>query len=180
MIIEYLKNNPFFEDLTHEELERVSEVCSVESFSRGNQIFSEGAPGDNFYIIVSGGVRIQKKIPKAGSETLRVLKAGEEFGEMALVEEMPRSASAVADEDLQLVCIGKPDLDRLFGEHHSIAVKILKVFCKTMSARLRESSERMIRVFEEMGIEMKDEESGEAVPTKSPMWYRIVWKVIGI
>jgi CRP-like cAMP-binding protein len=180
MIIEYLKHNPFFEDLSHEELDQVSKVCSLESFSRGEQVFSEDAPGDKFYIIVSGGVRIQKEIPKAGPETLRVLKAGEEFGEMALVEEMPRSASAVADEDSQLVCIGKSDLDRLFEEHHSIAIKILKVFCKTMSARLRESSVRMIRLFEEMGIEIKDEKSGEAIPHRSPMWYRFVWKVIGI
>jgi CRP-like cAMP-binding protein len=106
---------------------------------------------------------------------------------MALVEEMPRSASAIADEDSQLVSIGKSDLDRLFGENHSIAVKMLTAFCKTMSSRLRESSERMIRLFEELGrlfeelgIEIKDEKSGEAIPHKSPMWYRMMWKVIGI
>jgi len=57
---------------------------------------------------------------------------------------------------------------------------MLTAFCKTMSSRLRDSSQRMIRLFEEMGIEMKDEKSGEAIPHKSPMWYRMIWKVVGV
>ena len=180
MVIEYLKNNLFFEGLTREELDQISDVCSLEEFSKGDRIFSEGTPGDKFYIIVSGNVRIEKEIPKAGPETLRVLKSGEGFGEMALVEEMPRSASAVVDEDSRLVSIEKSDLDRLFGENYSIALKMLTAFCKTMSSRLRESSQRMTRLFEEMGIEIRDEKSGKAIPHKSPMWYRMVWKMIGI
>jgi CRP-like cAMP-binding protein len=180
MIIDCLKDNLFFKDLTHEELEQVSEVCSIEEFPRGERIFSEGEPGDKFYIIVSGVVRIEKEIPKAGAETLRALNPGEGFGEMALVEDMPRSASAIADVDSQLVSIGKTDLDRLFVEYYPIAVKMLTAFCKTMSSRLRESSQRMIRLFEEAGIEVKDEKSGEAVPYKSPMWYRALWRMIGV
>jgi len=180
MVIEYLKNNIFFEGLTHEDLDHVSQLCSLEEFSKGDRIFSEGAVGDKFYIIISGGIRIEKEIPKAGPETLRVLKPGEGFGEMALVEEMPRSASAVADEDSQLVSIGKADLDRLFGDNSTIAVKMLATFCKTMSSRLRESSERMIQLFEEKNIEVRDDKSGEAIPHKSPMWYRMVWKLVGI
>lgn len=180
MVIDYLRNNLFFEGLTQEELDQVSKVYSLEEFSKGDRIFSEGAVGDKFYIVVSGGVRIEKEIPKAGPETLRTLKPGEGFGEMALVEEMPRSASAVADEDSRLVSIEKSDLDRLFGENYSIALKMMTAFCKTMSSRLRESSLRMIRLFEEMGIEMRDEKSGKAIPHKSPMWYRMLWKMIGI
>jgi CRP/FNR family cyclic AMP-dependent transcriptional regulator len=180
MVIDYLRNNLFFEGLAHEDLDQVSKVCSLEEFSEGDRIFSEGAPGDKFYIIVSGGVRIEKEIPKGGPETLRTLTPGEEFGEMALVEEMPRSASALADEDSRLVSIGKSDLDRLFDENPSIAVKMLTAFCRTMSSRLRESSERMIRLFEESGIEMRDEKSGEAIPPKSPMWYRMLWKMVGV
>ena len=180
MVIEYLENTLFFEGLTPEELDQISNVCSLEEFSKDDRIFSEGTPGEKFYIIVSGGVRIEKDIPKAGAETLRLLKPGEAFGEMALVEEMPRSASAIADEDSRLVSIGKSDLDSLFGENHSIALKMLTTFCRTMSSRLRESSQKMIRLFEEKGIEMRDEKSGEAIPPKSPMWYRMLWKAIGI
>ena len=180
MVIDYLRNNLFFEGLTDGDLDQVSRVCSLEEFPKEDRIFSEGESGDKFYIIVSGGVRIEKKIPKVGPETLRKLKPGEAFGEMALVEEMPRSASAIADEDSRLVSIGKSDLDRLFGENHSVALKMLTAFCKTMSSRLRESSERMIRIFEEMGIDMRDEKSGEAIPHKSPMWYRMLWKLIGV
>jgi len=180
MVIDYLRNNLFFEGLTDGDLDQVSRVCSLEEFPKEERIFSEGESGDKFYIIVSGGVRIEKKIPKVGPETLRKLKPGEAFGEMALVEEMPRSASAIADEDSRLVSIGKSDLDRLFGENHSVALKMLTAFCKTMSSRLRESSERMIRIFEEMGIDMRDEKSGEAIPHKSPMWYRMLWKLIGV
>lgn len=180
MVIDYLRNNLFFEGLTDGDLDQVSRVCSLEEFPKEERIFSEGESGEKFYIIVSGGVRIEKKIPKVGPETLRKLKPGEAFGEMALVEEMPRSASAIADEDSRLVSIGKSDLDCLFGENHSIALKMLTAFCKTMSSRLRESSERMIRIFEEMGIDMRDEKSGEAIPHRSPMWYRMLWKLIGV
>jgi CRP-like cAMP-binding protein len=180
MIIDYLKDNRFFEGLTHQELAQVAEVCSLEEFSKGECIFSEGEPGEKFYITVSGGVRIEKEIPKAGPDTLKVLKPGEGFGEMALVEEMPRSASALADEDSRLISIGKADLDRLLGKHSTIGVKILTALCKTMSSRLRESIQRMIRLFEEAGIDMRDEKSGEVIPHKSPMWCRMLWMIIGV
>jgi len=174
------EEHSFLRGLTREELDQISNVCSLEEFSKGDRIFSEGTPGDKFYIIVSGGARIEKEIPKAGPETPRLLEPGEEFGEMALVEEMPRSASAVADEDSRLISIGKSDLDRLFGENYSIALKMLTTFCKTMSSRLRELSQRMIRLFEAKKIEIRDEKSGKAIPPKSPMWYRMLWKMVGI
>jgi len=57
---------------------------------------------------------------------------------------------------------------------------MLTTFCKTISSRLRESSERMIQLFEQKSIEVRDDKSGEAIPHKSPMWYRMVWKLVGI
>ena len=53
MVIDYLKSNLFFEGLTNQDLDQVSKVCSLEEFSKGDRIFSEGEPGDKFYIIVS-------------------------------------------------------------------------------------------------------------------------------
>jgi CRP/FNR family transcriptional regulator, cyclic AMP receptor protein len=103
-------------------------------FKETARIFTEGQSGSEMYVILSGKVRI---FISSGnySLTLAKLKKGDFFGEMALLEELPRSASAEAINDVELIALEKDDFKFLIQQHPDIAMKVLGKF----SARLRDA-----------------------------------------
>src|SRR4051812_24912295 len=90
-IVSVLEKVPLFEGLSHRDLEKVAKLVRGRTIQTGELLFKEGDPGDKFYILQSGSVEILKD--KAGSEPdrLAVKKAGDSFGEMALLTDAPRS-----------------------------------------------------------------------------------------
>ncbi len=142
-MIEFLKRVNLFENLNPNELAKIEKICRMEVFPKDTEIFKEGEPGDVCYVITSGEVRISKFIPNIGEEALAVLKPGSYFGEMALIDNFPRSAHAIANTDAALLAITKTDLDRILIMDRELGYKLLWVFTKTLSKRLRETNEKM-------------------------------------
>lgn len=138
-----LKKISLFESLTEDELEEVEKICKPERFGRDTVIFKEGTPGDKCYVIIKGEVRISKFIPNIGEEALAVLKPGDYFGEMALIDNFPRSAHAIANTDTEVIALSKSDLDKVLIADREMGYKLLWVFTKTLSRRLRETNEKM-------------------------------------
>ena len=98
-------------------------------------------------MVVSGAVRISTIVPGVGEEALTVLRSGEYFGEMALIDDAPRSASAIANEDSILISIGKNDFQNLLAKNTDLAYKLLWIFTRTLSARLRKTDEQLKSIF---------------------------------
>jgi CRP-like cAMP-binding protein len=142
-MIDLLKKIHLFENLTESELEKILTICVKKTYARDTVIFKEGEPGDQCYIITSGSVRVSKFIPNIGEEALAVLKSGDYFGEMALIDNFPRSAHAIANEDLDVFAINKTALDRILIDDRELGHKLLWTFTKTLSKRLRETNEKM-------------------------------------
>lgn len=138
-----LKRIQLFEELTDEELSDLSDICHKESFKAGERIFEEGAIGDKFFMIQRGEVRISKIIQGIGEEALVVLKEGSYFGEMALIDEAPRSATAICNTNTLVLVIDKEDFEKLLHQNHDIATKLLWTFVRTLSVRLRETNEKI-------------------------------------
>ena len=124
-------------------LRRIAAVGTRERHGSGAMIFSEGATGDKMYLILSGAVRISRQVPGMGEEALAVLKAGDYFGEMSLIDESPRSADARAHEDTELFVIRKEDLEDLLFVDRDLAYDLLWNFVRTLSGRLRETNDKM-------------------------------------
>ncbi|KPJ72238.1 hypothetical protein AMJ52_07005 [candidate division TA06 bacterium DG_78] len=123
-------------------------AISKEKRAKKNEvIFKEGAVGDAFYLIILGSVRISTIVPGVGEEALTILREGEYFGEMALIDDAPRSASAIANEDTLLLLIEKDNFRKLLAKETGIAYKLLWVFTKTLSARLRKTDEQLKSIF---------------------------------
>ncbi len=141
--IAYLRSLVFFEGLTDEECRKILQICTITRVTKETIIFEEGSFGDQCYIVVKGEVRVSKLIPGLGEEALAVLKPGDYFGEMALLDDFPRSAHAIASSDADLLAISKSDLDELLFFNRDIAYKMLWTFCRTLSARLRDTNERV-------------------------------------
>jgi CRP/FNR family transcriptional regulator len=105
------------------------------SFRRGEVIFEEGSAGRHLYVINAGGVDILRRAP-GGDVLIGSLGAGEIFGEMALVDDLPRSATAVAAEDgTELVAIDHPHFIYLIGQQPAFALVVLKALSLKLRAQ---------------------------------------------
>ena len=118
------EKNPFAKFLTH--------------FDNGQVLFHEGDDGDDMYIIQSGRVAIKKKV-KDGDTTLAVLEKGDFFGEMAILERLPRSASAEVVEEGDLIVISGEMFGDMIKANPEIAVRMLR----KQSIRLRETNKQL-------------------------------------
>jgi CRP-like cAMP-binding protein len=145
---ELLKNVYLFNDLSKPELERILGLAYDKEFGKEEAVFHEGEIGDALFIVMEGQIRISTMVPGVGEEALAVLKPGAYFGEMALIDDFPRSASAIAHEGpVKLLAIYKRDFKKLMAEDKEMAYKLMSVFIRTLSARLRETDEKLKSIF---------------------------------
>lgn len=97
------------------------------TFSKGDIIFCEYEPGNTFYFLMEGKVKITK-IMSDKEKILDILHPGEIFGEMAIIEEAPRSATIVAVDDVKALEFNKANFEVLMKSKPELAIKLLKVF----------------------------------------------------
>src|SRR5512146_32375 len=102
-----------FSSLKEHALQRLAPITHEEAYPAGTYIFRHGDVGDKLYLILDGRVRIARHIQGVGEEALAVLGAGQVFGEMALLDEAPRSADAKAHDRCRLLVITKDAFDDL-------------------------------------------------------------------
>ena len=134
---------PFFDGLTPEALAMIANVTTEETYASGTRLFQYGDPGDKLYIILEGKVRISREVGGMGEEALAVLGPGEVFGEMALLDESPRSAGALAHERCRLLVITKDAFDDLLFLHKDLAYEVLWSCVRMLAARLRETNDKL-------------------------------------
>ena len=121
-------------------------------FQPGEMIFSEFEPGDNFYLIQSGRVQLVKLIGDV-EKTLDILQPSEMFGEMAILENSPRSATAVAVDTVKVLEFNSQNFEILMMGNPQIALKLLRMFAK----RIYDSKRRfMILTLEEPQAKIAD------------------------
>jgi CRP/FNR family transcriptional regulator, cyclic AMP receptor protein len=99
------------------------------TFQKGDIIFCEYEPGDNFYLIQEGSVQIVKIMGNI-EKIIDILYPGEIFGEMAILEEAPRSATAMANEKVKALEFNRQNFEVLMMGNPQIALKLLKLFTK--------------------------------------------------
>jgi len=127
----------FFADLEAGELDALSRAANVRHYSAGEPILREAEPGDLFFVLVEGEVKVFVDSQDGREVVLTHLQAGDFFGEMALLEEENRSASVTALTDSELVALGRDDFLAVLGRDFTLTRKILK----TLSARLRRAND---------------------------------------
>ena len=147
MLHDILGSVSFFKELAPEELDRIIALGRLVTYPKDVTLFMEGDPGEALYIVVDGSVRIGKSVPGAKEEAMAFIERGGCFGEMALFDEFPRSATAIAHQECRVLFIEKRAfLDLLRGDP-VIGRKILWAFCRTLSVRLRETTDRIVALF---------------------------------
>jgi CRP-like cAMP-binding protein len=140
---EILAQIDIFDGLPQAHLKRVVAIGGEEEHKRGQNVFDEGDAGDKFYVVLDGAVRISRIVPGMGEEALAVLRKGAYFGEMSLIDDAPRSATAIAHETVKLFVVKRRDLEDLLFVDRDLAYELLWAFVRTLSRRLRATNDKM-------------------------------------
>lgn len=139
------KNYTFFSTFEDEEIVELFKLASREDHPDGEVIFSEGAPGNKMYVIIDGQVKIVQKGAGGGEHEISVLREGELFGEMAVIDNSPRSATARAIGRVRLVAINEVALRVTRPE---LCVKLFKSLASILAEKVRRADRRIQEVME--------------------------------
>lgn len=127
--ITFLKGCEFFAALPLEELYHIAVSMEEESVNAGTTVIEEGTLGDKMYIVVSGELEVKRK----DGQRVAVLGAEQVVGDMALLDDEPRSATVVALEEVHLLSLQRSSLERILRRYSSIAFNMMRI----LSQRLR-------------------------------------------
>jgi CRP-like cAMP-binding protein len=161
--LEHLKSIEQLQALGEDDLKKIETVSREENYADGEVIIAEGAMSDTFFILIGGTVQIWKKFQQPEQELLTVYSQGRMFGELALIEDMPRSATVAAKGDVRLLAVDREDFHRLITQCQGFALMIMR----SISATIRERTESFIerlksrnwylgKVYEQMKGEMEE------------------------
>jgi len=138
LTLDTLQRATLFKYLNYQELVRITNVTEARRFVTDEVIFNAGDAGDELFVVLSGKVRVHH-----GENTIAELGPGENFGEMAMVDREPRSASVTAVEDTHLLVMRRRDFLGLVKHERDVAVKLLWQFMGVLTKRLRNTSRQL-------------------------------------
>ncbi len=141
--LDVLKAVPILSDLSKNELKEFERIIHQRCYKPNENIFWEGEPGVGMYIIQKGTVKIYKVLPDMKSKEMAILKSGDFFGELALLDELPRSASAVAMETCHILGLFRPELFDVFERKPKLGLKVITKLAQIIGNRLRITSDRL-------------------------------------
>jgi CRP-like cAMP-binding protein len=134
--------------LSNLEINFLSTLSREKAFSANQVIFREGERAHEMYVVLEGRVMISKFIPGAGEEALAFIERGGYFGEMALIDNAPRSADAKAHgEGAVVLAIPREVLEGILDIHKVSSLRLLNVLCNLVAGRLREIDDKVITWF---------------------------------
>ena len=131
-----LEHHPLLVNLEPSQLEHLANAGEVESYNPGEAIVVEGSLGDALFLILSGQCAVHK-----GAQTFATLQGGEFFGEMSLIDEGPRSATARVKGAAELIVITKKSFRDMLQNDPRVAAKVLLNLLKVANQRLRRTTE---------------------------------------
>lgn len=132
-----IANVALFAGLSERDRRRIADLADEAWFGPGAVLVEEGEPGDAFFAILDGTVRVTRS---GAARALRILGAGDHFGELALIDGHPRSATVVAETSVDAIRIGRTAFQRLLREQPEVGLRIMA----QLSTRLREFERQLV------------------------------------
>jgi CRP/FNR family transcriptional regulator, cyclic AMP receptor protein len=140
-----LRSLPIFRGLSKDELEDVVSLSHERMVPAGEPLFREGDEGREMFVILKGTVGLQKEAGEGEAWKVTQLGDGAVFGEMALLTNEPRSLSATAVSEVQMLTLTRNDFERIVADSSPIACKMLRNIATVVSHRLRRMDEELLR-----------------------------------
>jgi CRP/FNR family cyclic AMP-dependent transcriptional regulator len=140
----FLRRVALFQDLGSRDLGHLIQSLLEKTYAEGELLFDEGDIGRALFIVERGSVELFKRAGDGAPQLLASAGPGDFFGEMALLEELPRSAAAVARTDTTVYLLYRTRLFGLIQSRPRVGVMILNQLARLLSARLRDTSRRLV------------------------------------
>jgi CRP/FNR family transcriptional regulator, cyclic AMP receptor protein len=137
--VSLLRNHPLFCELTPSMLERISTYIKKRSVAKGATIFEKGDDGLGLIGVVSGSVKITVTSADGRDIVLNIIRPGEVFGEIALLDGRARTANATAMSDCELIVIERREFIPFLRSEPDVTLKLMEILC----SRLRKTSEQV-------------------------------------
>lgn len=139
----FLRSLNLCEGLSERDVGHLLHSFHSRTYHEGEALFLEGDIGRALFVVESGRVELSKTGPDGRPLRLAMLGPGTFFGEMALLEQLPRSASAVALEKSSLLLLYRSKVDEILVYHPRVGVAVMTHLAKLLSARLRKASQEL-------------------------------------
>jgi CRP-like cAMP-binding protein len=169
-IEEVLSKVPAFANLSPRELKEVAAIVHKREYRTGEPVFYQGDPGLGMYIVQDGEVSITIMGKDGNERELAMLNDGDFFGELALLDESPRSANAVCKSDCMLIGFFRPDLFELIEKKNTLGIKIVLKLAEIVAQRLRQTDKELSKVKGQLerlqARGERDSHGNEKIPTK--------------
>lgn len=136
-----IRGSHMLRDISDTDLRKLADVCEKRQMSEGTTIFIENMPGEALFLISKGIVRVSKMFAEGDEKTLVVLGPEDIFGEMAIIDGLPRSATARVAEDAELISLKKQDFEKLCQQEAGLALQLIMNIVKVFSKRIREAND---------------------------------------
>jgi CRP-like cAMP-binding protein len=131
--------HPLFGQLGADAISRLASYSHNKAVAAGTTIFERGDPGNSLFAVFTGTVKISNRSTEGKDAVFNLIKGGEIFGEIALLDGHPRTADALAVTDCELMVIDRRDFIPMVTQSPEIALKLIEILC----ARLRHTSEQV-------------------------------------
>lgn len=135
-LITFLLETPMFMNLTPLELAEIIHIVKTEKYQAGDVVFKEGDSGDAWYVLYKGAVDVLKD-DENGSKTINKLGPRACFGEMSVLDGLPRSATIRVSEDSEMFRVPRKDFTELLDDKHLVAYKLIQQMAILLAERQR-------------------------------------------
>ncbi len=129
--------------LTRDECETVRRFLSLRQFAAGEVVFQEGDPGTEVFVIASGRASVEMRLGEAPAIRLATFAAGTTFGELAILDQQPRSASIVADGALTCWVLSEQSFEKMKAQAPTVAIQLLVNLGRELSQRIRRANQML-------------------------------------
>lgn len=146
-MITFLLQAPMFENLDPDEIQQVLHIIEVRSFQAGDMVFKEGEPGDTWYVLYRGEIEVLTNA-NGDPEVISVLSPPACFGEMAVLDGLPRSASIRTTEDSIVLCVPRTAFDELLASGNEVAFKLLHHMAILLAHRARLATTKLMKLLQ--------------------------------
>ncbi len=147
----FLRKIRFFKELSDDDIRNIAGYCSDAAFKTGEILFKEGDPADKFYIVMNGEVEVWKSYGTDDADMLAIHGKGHLFGEMALIDKLPRSATVRVRKNVTLLQIKEEDFQQMVREKTTVAFSIIR----SLSSMVRISNETFLEDLKTRNTELE-------------------------
>jgi CRP-like cAMP-binding protein len=121
---------PLFERLSPAELDKLEALTTRKKFPSGTAIFFQDDPSDSVYVVLSGSAKVFRTAEDGRDRILMILRPGDAFGDLAMIEGLPRSATVQTLEETQMLSLTRRDFEGFARDYPEVLWKLLQSMCE--------------------------------------------------